>query len=895
MVVFSEYLNPKRKLVDETVRWLMPRVRTDETGAKSLAHILVVVPTAQSARSLRLALAKAFAPHGVLPPRTEMASRLLVDDTASVATEADEIATFAQILLDADLGEFANLFPRSPAEHSVEWALAMAESMLGVSSILGERALLMREVVAEEDAARWRDMAKLESILLAKLESKGLIARCVSRRNAVKRGCVLDGVEEIVLPAAVDVSGALVEYLQNSRQRTTVLVHADESEASKFDEWGRPIAMFAADITPLDVFPAPSAVVEADEIARHFRDVSKSEALPALAVCDAEMYPELEGAFQNHFAEDELSLRNPSRESFVRSALGRLLLCMLELADRRDYETFSTFVRMGDVARWAAGELESSPAEVARIVGQLDAIQNRYLPRTMDDVIRNAEVEAPELAQLAHKINVALEDPFAFLRSIFASLVLDERDGSSRELIAAAKVARELRDECRGCHPGKAFRRRLYSRLLKRATYMLEPTVPHVLATLGWLEIPWCAEDELVIAGFNEGCVPENIVGHPFVPDSLRSKLGISTNAARAMRDSFIFAEATRCRVAGAVDVHLHQLAGDKSVMKPSRILFDGIGNRDLPRLAKRLYAVMKGGEGAPQKELPAAWRLKLPFPPKGLVWREKIAATRLDNYMRCPFEFFLEETFGEHSDDASKELDDMAFGTLCHGALEEFAKSAVKDSCDEREIGDFLEGAVRRRLMVFGDSLPVVIALQGEAAVARLRAFAAIQAKRRKDGWRIVASERSMTCRFKDCPTIITAKVDRIDEHESTGELAIIDYKTWGRMSDSHKDDIQLPVYRAMVEASGRFDAARARMAKTLYCVLAERAEDTIFCELQFDQAEKETEIVKALTNLAKGIFYPPTAKSYWQDDFGPLVWESPEQGVDPAWLADQSERSRS
>lgn len=898
MILSREFLDPKRKLVDEVVSRLVPRVRVDPSGAKSLGHILVVVPTAQSARSLRLALAEAFSPTGVLPPRAEMASRLLEDDSAPVATEAEELAALAQILMHSDLGEFPNLFPKPPDDRNLEWALATAESILGVSSILGERALLMSDVgdSAAEDAARWRDLARLESMFFSALESKGRIARSVSRRNAAKRGCEDAAIEEIILPAAVDVPGALVEYLENSGQKVSVWIHADESESAKFDEWGRTVAMFAADVSPADIYPAPAAVAEADDIARRFRDIDKNDALPALCVCDSEMYPELEGAFQNYFSADELVLRNPSRESFMRSALGRLLLCMLELADSGDYETFSSFVRTGDVARWASVALGVNAAEVSRIVGSLDALQNAHLPRTIDDVILFAEAESPELCRMALEVKRSLEDPFAFLRSIFSTLVLDERESADRELVAAAKVVRDVREACRSELVPKSLRRRICVRLLKRAAYMLEPTAPHVLASLGWLEIPWCAEDELAIAGFNEGCVPESIVGHPFVPDSLRTRLGLQTNASRAMRDSFIFAEATRCRVKGDVYVHMHQLASDKTAMKPSRILFEGISDDDLPVLAMRLYSVKNGGAGAPPKSLPEAWRLKLPIPPKGLVWRDKISATALDDYLRCPFEFFLKETFGEHSDDNLQEMDALAFGSLCHGALDDFAKSEVKDSDDENEIGDFLARAARRRLSAFGTTLPVVIDLQGEAAIARLRAFARIQAERRRSGWRIVASERSMACRLRDCPTLITGKVDRIDIHEQTGELAIIDYKTWRRPDKSKMNGIQLPAYRAMVEASGRFDPGKARRARALYCVLAEREEDTIFAEAFAkdggDQSEQENRIVGLLESLARGIFYPPAKDSKWRETYGRLIWESPECGVDQAWLDDQAER---
>ena len=911
-----EYLDPRRKLVEEVVDWLCGgesyegRVEDTPEGAKSLAHVLIVVPTAQSGRSLRLGLARSAAGRGwggLLPPKIVMASALLQPRDLRVATEAEELATMASVLDEVDLGDFPSLFPRPPKEKTVDWALSIARSFLDILNILGEGAMLMRDVSSADDAARWRDLSRIEAEFLGRLARRGVVARSLSRQNAAKAGCCEDGIREIVLPAAVDVQPAFVEYLGNSSQDITVLLHADKRDADKFDEWGRPVAFFRSSVSSDCIKPAPTAVVEADDIARFFRSVDKKDALPALAVCDAEMYPELEGAFQNHFSEEELTLRNPSREELAKSALGRLLVSILELARCGDYEIFSTFVRMGDVARWAASELGTTPAEIASFVGALDAIQNAHLPRTIDETIKAAEVEAAEarnkadrtmaagLVRLAMSVRRELADPFAFLGRIFASLVLDENNPSDRELIAAAEAVRKIRADCESDLVGERFRAALRLQLLKSAAYMLEPTAANVLATIGWLEVAWCAEDELVIAGFNEGCVPENVVGHPFVPDRLRGELGLMTNDRRAMRDSFVFAEALACRRPEMVSVHLHQIAGDKNVMKPSRILFLGVADKDLPKLALRLYAVTKGADGAPQKELPDAWRLKLPIPPKGTVWRERISPTWLDQYLRCPFGFYLKENFGERADDRCRELDAMAFGNLCHSALEAFAKVGPKDSTDADEIAAWLGDEVRRQLKLFGERLPAIVELQGEAAIERLKNFAVHQAARRRDGWRIIAAEQNLECRIKGCPTLLRGKVDRIDEHELTKELAIIDYKTWNRVEKDKYESIQLPVYRAMVEASKKYDPAKAHSAKAFYCVLAERAEDVRFDEEHACheglQSGAEDLIVSLLTGIARGIFYPPR-NADWANEYGALVWESIEKGVDPEWVADQQSR---
>ena len=53
MIHERTFLNPERKLVDETADWLAARARRTACGAWSLAHLLVLAPTAQAARRLR--------------------------------------------------------------------------------------------------------------------------------------------------------------------------------------------------------------------------------------------------------------------------------------------------------------------------------------------------------------------------------------------------------------------------------------------------------------------------------------------------------------------------------------------------------------------------------------------------------------------------------------------------------------------------------------------------------------------------------------------------------------------------------------------------------------------------------------------------------------------------
>jgi hypothetical protein len=80
------------------------------------------------------------------------------------------------------------------------------------------------------------------------------------------------------------------------------------------------------------------------------------------------------------------------------------------------------------------------------------------------------------------------------------------------------------------------------------------------------------------------------------------------------------------------------------------------------------------------------------------------------------------------------------------------------------------------------------------------------------------------------------------------------------------------------------------------MYYILAKRAEDTVFDEAHAcgpaGQSEAEDAVVALLDRIADGIFYPPSKNSDWERDFGGMIWESPEEGIDPAWIEDQKKR---
>jgi len=944
LTVNRVHLDPSSRLVEAVADELAARVRTTPCGAASLAHLLVVVPTAQAGRRLRLALAQRF-PHGVVPPAVQMPAHLLVPrvEERPEADAVTELATLADVLCASDPDAYPVLFPHAPERRTFAEAVDVAQGLLRVWGILGENGLLMRDAAARAadllrgdnldfEVARWRDLAALEARFLSALRARGLRFRGESAALAVVAPPVFPGVEEVVLPALLSPIPAMYRVVAAMGLPVTVLVHAAEADDASFDEWGRvrpAAADFLADLGVRDgqVSVCATAAAEAEQVADWFAAVKRTEALPALTLVDGDLFPEMQGSFQGR----GITLHNPAREAVATSSLGHLLGQLVALAGEPRYDVFSAFVRQGDVQRWLAAELKLSRRAVTATLTALDTLKADHLPETLDDVRTFAEGDLLRVVEFVReRLSRAdgLENVRGLLEEIFTVRRLDEARPEDREFAAAAEAVREMFDEFAGLDLPADRARILFAKRLAGATYSLEPDAGDVVQTDGWLEVPWLAEDELVVAGFQEGAVPESVVGHPFLPDSLRTGLGLLTNDQRAARDAFILKEAIASRPAFNVRISFHLLAADSSALKPSRLLLRTTDDAVLAARARRFYAEASGKGETPARTLPAAWRLDLPIPPAEAAV-EHLSPSGLDLYLQCPFTYCLRREFGASVDDAAEELDAARFGTLCHDALDAWAKGPLADSTDASAIGDELERQVDRILVAwFGLSTPAIVALQADSAKRRLRAFADCQAAWRLEGWRIVATEEAFTVVYDG--TTIHGRCDRVDRNERTGEWRVIDYKTWdtldkaspfdaskaavafaqarglpvcsqvdarGRPREMAWKSLQLPLYCAMLEASGdaRFAAAKQAPRSACYCILGKTPEETGFGEAMASaawQADAERLVRTLLAGIRRGVFWPPSPVDRWQWDYADILYDRPEFSVNGAWIADQEKR---
>ena len=851
------------KYLDQVVEVLATKIKIDPSGAKSLAHVRAVVPTAQSGRRLRLALATRFG--ALVPPVVVTPTALLLDaDDPALATRTDVVAAFAAALAAKDV-------PRTTT-------LEQARQLADIRNILLPKALSFADVAESlkidmpEEAERWRGLAEIETKYLAELERRGKKDWIKEANNRM----VEEGIEETIRFDEFPTDNPNIRLFDHS-------------------------ILSSSQVTP---FATPAE--EAAHVAEFFAAVKSDEALPALCVADPELFPEIESAFKAH----GLRIQNPAQMRLATSSLGHLVQQVVDLPRTQSYSLFSAFIRSGDARRWICSELKLTDEDMTAALVDLDNRQAEFLPEKIDDVAPKTEKKLRAIFEFV-KVQLRKRTLRSLLGAIFKPRALDETDPGDREFAAAAEVVSTLLTECGDDRDLLALR-------LDEATYSLEPDAGDEIVTDGWMELPFLDADEVVVVGFQEGCVPESVVGHPFLPDSLRHRLGLPDNAFKEARDRAILKMTVGAREADAVRVSFHAIDAKGDVMKPSRLVFETDDDADLVARVGRFYGTKAGTPEGAAADLPKGWKLKLPIPPP---FRElkKISPTRLDGYLRCPFTYYLKdkEILGDkRMDNHVSELQAWEFGNLAHAALEAFALSDLKDSSDAAAIAAFLAERVDAQLGErFGTAIPAIVWMQGESVKRRLAQFAPVQAARRAAGWRIVAAERKMELEYPfprpDGSTGVTrfhGKCDRIDFDEATGTWCVIDYKTWdsaekAQSFEKRRDgtlvwkSLQLPLYCAMLDACDEkpFASAHRDRITACYCVLGKTADDVLFTEPFgggcLPQAEEE--VKRLLPLIERGIFWPPSPAEEWKFDFGDWLSPAPEETVDEAWIADQLARS--
>lgn len=807
----------------QVVAWLAQGWEGD--APLDLSRSLVVVPTRQSGRRLREALAvyAATKNQAVFPPRVLTPETLLSFSLGDhVASRAAALLAWIDVFRTIDLAAFRDVFPLDPPARNFAWAYRLAQTFTRLQATLAETGLSLADVPAAagtefSESSRWIQLGRLERLFEQTLARQRVQAPQTARIAAAQSAETPSGIERIVLCATPDPMPLALTWLSSRAQTFAldILIFAPAEEAVSFDGWGRPLpAAWTKRELPLTEFTkrvhlCAHPAAQAEQVAELARTYSPPDGVLAVGVADPEVLPLLSSALTRL----GVPSFNPEGRSRRQESLFHLLAALVELVRDPSFAAVQQLGRCPDFLALLGARLGET-FSAAQWLAELDGLHAQHLPADLAAARRHAtnDLAATGLAIVEELRGQLTANDFATgaaqaMATLFADRRLDlSQEADARLADAAGAWTEVVRESVAAGAPlarlttaeSWEFALQLYG-----AAFATEEKTAQALELQGWLELLWEDAPHLVVAGLNDGRVPEAVVSDAFLPETLRERLGLKTNEARFARDAYLLRALASCRT--RIDCLFGKTSAAGDPLRPSRLLLQ-CRDEELPDRIAFLFR-------APPLVRPNfPWRRTWQLQPRVVPPPARIRVTALRDYLQCPFRFYLRHVLRMEAVDPEKnELDALDFGTLCHAALEQIGvQPALRDSTDAGELRTALwnefDRAVRRR---FGANLTLPLVVQCESARQRLAKAAEIQARERAAGWVIVAVEQPFELPLSGM--LVRGKIDRIERHATTGAVRVLDYKTSDAGStpaDAHFERLrpgETPPDWAVVEVDGK------------------------------------------------------------------------------------------
>jgi hypothetical protein len=887
--------------------------------AIDLARVIVVVPGARAGRRLVEILVDRADAAGLrlTPPRITTASdvpELLYTPQRPFADELTQKLAWAEALRSLPPAERAALLPHPPAaSDSLRW-LELGELLARLHRELAADGLSFEDVLRRgpkvagfAEHSRWQALCAVQRAYHQRLDALELWDIQTARLVAIRQREIATD-KELILVGAVDLNATLRQMLDQIADCVTALVHAPPSLADRFDEHGcLAVKQWLAAEIPLrdeQIERADGPAEQADAVARWLASLGgrfRGDEV-VIGVPDPTLAPHL----LRQLAQCGVRGRWLQGQRLADSAPFRLLTSLAEFAERQQFADLARLVRHPDVEHWLreqagqegedwltaldeyhqsvlplrldvrrlAHEQEDERNNTARVVWRLWG----HLQRLLDSLGGGRSLPLPQWAQPLRQV----------LATIYGRRTIDREDAGGRYLEKSLRTIVEA-IEALGRVPAALAPEATIGQAVHLA---LAPVAgealpllpdPEAIELLGWLELALDDAPALVVTSVNDGIIPKSQSADLFLPNELRRHLELDDNDRRYARDAYALSVLAASRQKLHLVVAHRDTQGNPLV--PSRLLF--AAEADVAsRRAVRLFGPPPAGVGRRVllAGLPRAPRQSALAPPRPMPLREpleQISVTAFRTYLACPYRFYLRHVLCLRPlADDGQELDSGQFGELVHDVLEQFGRDDGMRTCDDaHSIYRFLDERLQKVACArYGtECCRPPVRMQVEQIRRRLKAFADLQAQRVADGWQIVHSEDvrqrlRVDFHVDGRPIALSGRIDRIDWHEATGTLLVLDYKT-GDKGDSpqrvHRKrdgtwiDLQLPLYRHLLAALPLGAKAQSASVVQLGYVTLPRdvaATSVLVADWsESDLAEADEAARDVIRKVREEVFWPP------------------------------------
>lgn len=839
------FLGWSRPLLSLAVPHLIDRVAAD--GVLDLRGHHVVLPGGRGVRRFKELLLEEANRRDLrlVPPATTTVGFLpevLYSPRAPLAGRLESHRAWTQAARSADGEAIARLFGSAPSPGDWRAWERIGSELARLHRDVGSGGHRFGDVIAVfgehdlpyDDSHRWRLLAELQRRYLALLESGGLADREMERIDALSGDVRADG--PIWLIGTADFPGITARLLAAASSPVRSLVHAPENEADAFDDLGR-IQTAAWQQRQLSLEAGDTRVVDrpTGQAGEVVRGVAELGGVRRSDVVVASADPALSPYLKDWFSAAGLPIHDAAGTPIDRTGPFRLLQAVGAFLERSRWPELAALARHPDLDdRLRRGSR-------APRIGPLDAYFRDHLPddlatplpegrfedgrrflRTLqsDDYCGRFQGERP----LGEWGKVIVD----FLLEVYGDVPLDRAQPEGRRTL---DVLMKVRSAALSLYrlppplspPGRAATA-LYLLLEQvRSDAVAEESRDDSIEMLGWLELPLDDAPHVFVVGVNEGYLPSSTLGHVFLPDRLRGRLGIQDNRLRYARDAFFLEALKQSR--RSIRLISGRVTPQGDPLRPSRLLLTARGED----LARR---VLDFAEGRPPRiEAPlvaeAGGKSAFRLPPEPVLIiepPEEIQVTAFRSLLADPYRWAIENHLRlESQDDGWREIDASRFGQVAHDVLAAFGRSPASRSPDvtvvRAQLDQRLDEEWEKR---FGTGTFPAIPLQKELLRMRLHAFATWQAKWARKGWEpyLIEGRRigdpegegddviSAPFEVDGVEIVLRGRLDRVDINPTTGEIAVLDYKTGesptlpndAHLSRKEWKDLQLPLYRHLL-----------------------------------------------------------------------------------------------
>ncbi len=888
-------------------------------------RVLLVLPSSLAVRRLSELLAESADEEDLLlrPPEIVTVGALpekLYQARFPFATDLFQILCWSKVLRAFPKEDLKPLLVEVPAADDLQPWLELG----GILSTLHRE--LATDLLSFEDVAnmlrgsreepRWRVLQAVQRRYLDELSKNKFWDIQTARQIAIDKDEPSTDLDIIVI-GAVDLNQAQRRFLDAVADRVTALVGAPESWRDGFDPYGALKPEFwqqiQVDAEESQLHVRGTAVEAAEEVAVQLAKLGNTRSTQEITVGvpDNTLIPLLTEQLQRAGVTPRFGPGIPLDQS----GPVRLLRVVSDYLDAGDYQSLASLVRLPVISQM----LERSGQLPADYLTVLDNYYSETLIRSVnmaqwpqrlgmecvqaivsqiDAWVAPLRLPSATLAIWSEKIRDVLRRAYEGTQ---ANLDIAAEESVWDALCKVGLAAEALADIPQSFQIEATFTEAIVW-ILRQLTQLRTPPPPNpnAIEMLGWLDLALDDTPILILTGLHDGVVPESVNADAFLPNDLRTKLGLVDNARRYARDCYAFQTLIHSRE--QLEIVFHQLGVAGDPVTPSRLMLavpaEQLGKRVLSMISPVTHHSI--GRIAIQWH-PRQGQTEIPIPlPEPVDPPTALSVTDFRKYIECPYRFYLNRIKRlEAIDDLADELGANVFGSVMHACLSGLKGSPVEQSEDSEAIAKWLcEELDRLALEQFGSSMIPAVQIQMAQARLRLAAFAEKQAEHIRSGWRIWKTEINISnygvAEFDvdGVPMRLRGQIDRIDHHLMRGEWAIWDYKTSDtgkkpvsvHVSKGKWKDLQLPLYRHLIRVIEEIDGT----VKLGYINLPKSAAETAFVWADFKDEElaqadeKAREIIRSIRN---NVYWPPNYQNIpeW-DPYGSICQTNLARRWDPS-----------